>query len=102
MLAMASITFSTRFSAARTSASRAARSSSRLAARARARWASAADLCQMFDESLPPLPGGEGPADYDALGFDVVEMDASGREPVASRRSATRRSPATAWRARFR
>ncbi len=41
-LAIDSMTFSTRFSAVRTSASRAARSSSRLAARARARWVSSA------------------------------------------------------------
>ncbi len=35
-----------------------------------------ADPTQMFDSSLPPLAGGDGPADFDVLGFDVVEMNA--------------------------
>jgi len=30
-----------------------------------------------FDASLPPLPDETGPEDYDVLGYDVVEIDAS-------------------------
>ncbi len=35
------------------------------------------DPSQAFDQRLPPLPGGAGPEDYDILGYDVVEVDAS-------------------------
>jgi hypothetical protein len=35
------------------------------------------DPSQAFDQSLPPLPGGTGPEDFDVLGYDVVEIDAS-------------------------
>ncbi len=35
------------------------------------------DPTQAFDASLPPLPGGTGPEDYDVFGYDVVEIDAS-------------------------
>ena len=34
-----------------------------------------ADPSKMFDARLPPLPAGDGPTDYDVLGFDVVEME---------------------------
>jgi len=36
-----------------------------------------ADPSQMFDSSLPPLPASNGPTDFEILGFDVVEMNAS-------------------------
>lgn len=34
-----------------------------------------ADPSKMFDARLPPLPAGDGPTDYEVLGFDVVEME---------------------------
>lgn len=35
------------------------------------------DPSQAFDARLPPLPNGPGPQDYNILGYDVVEIDAS-------------------------
>jgi hypothetical protein len=32
------------------------------------------DPASLFDPAFPPVPGGDGPRDFEALGFDVVEI----------------------------
>jgi hypothetical protein len=32
------------------------------------------DPLSLFEPAFPPVPGGDGPSDFEALGFDVVEI----------------------------